>query len=357
MNTMEAAITTNFVREKISTSISKGIDYLYHHQYPNGEFCVYISGDEAMQGWTCADTSVFPSALIGFSMLPLKDDPKVEEILTKTAAFLRYQMARGGTWNHYTNFHYLRKLCPLDVDDTACVAYFLSQRNVEFPKKSTVSLLLSNRRKDGLFYTWISFRFRWNRNKTYWRIALKEFIHPVKSFLFWRGAACDRYDVDAIVNANVLYYLGDKEATQPIIDLLIKVIEEGKENDCDKWYRNLFTVYYFISRNYYAGITKLEPIRKTILDRILLQFKMDGSFGESVADTALAACSLMNLHYTGTELTKAITYLIRSQKNTGEWERRRIYYMGRTKIAGTGSEELTTAFCLEALQRYHNLNL
>jgi hypothetical protein len=349
---MEPAIKTNFVHEKIAQSISKGIDYLYQHQYPHGEFCVYISGDDSMQGWNHPDSSNFGSVLIGSSLLFLKEDPKVKEMLKKTAAFLRYQMARGGTWHHYTNLHYLRPLCPLDVDDTSCISHFLQQQNVDFPKADNKALLLANRRKDGLFYTWFTFRLRMNSNRTYWRIALKEFIQPVKSLLFWRSAECSRYDVDAIVNANVLYYLGDVEATQPIIELLTKVIEEGKEADCDKWYINPFTAYYFISRNYYAGITKLEAIRKKLIDRILSKFQDDGSFGESVADTALAVCSLMNLKYSGTELQAAIAYLIKSQKNTGEWERRRIYYMGPTKTVGTGSEELTTAFCLEALQRY-----
>jgi len=352
---MEAAINTNFVSEEIRQSISKGIDYLYHHQYPNGEFCVYISGDDAMEGWNHPDSSNFGPALIGSSLLFLKEYPKVEEILDKTAAFLRYQMARGGTWHHYTNLHYLRSLCPLDVDDTSCISDFLRKRNIDFPRDDNRALLLANRRKDGLFYTWFTFRFRPNSNKTYWRIALKEFRHPVKSFLFWRSAECGRYDVDSIVNANVLYYLGDQETTQPVIDLLIKLIEEGREGDCDKWYLNPFTAYYFISRNYYAGITKLEPTRKAIIDRIILQFKKDGSFGESVADTALAACSLMNFNYSSSELTKAMQYLIKAQKETGEWERRRIYYMGPSKTVGSGSEELTTAFCLEALERYRVL--
>ena len=75
-----------------------------------------------------------------------------------------------------------------------------------------------------------------------------------------------------------------------------------------------------------------------------------------MADTALAACTLLNFNYTGIELTKAVSYIIRYQQESGEWERRRIYYMGPSKIVGSGSEELTTAFCLEALERYRTLN-
>ena len=353
MNKLETAATdTSSLALQISYSISKGIDYLYHHQYPNGEFCVYLSGDDAMQGWNHPDSSIFPSALIGSCLLFLKDHPRVEEMLVKTAAFLKYQMGTGGTWNHYTNQHPFRSLCAQDSDDTACVSFFLEKRKIDIPKAHNTSLLLNNRRKDGLFYTWFAFRFQFNPNQTYWRLATKEFLHPVKSFLFWKKMECDRSDVDAVVNANILYYLGDSEATQPVIDWILEVIGNNNERNCDKWYRNPFTVYYFFSRNYFAGITKLEPIKGPVTERILSKLNEDGSFGESIADTALAVCSLLNFNRTGNELARAVDFILRSQKEAGEWARRRIYYSGPKKTGGFGSEELTTAFCLEALTRY-----
>lgn len=354
---METRTETNSLIISLDHSISKGLDYLYHHQYPNGEFCVYISGDDAMQKWSYPDSNIFASALIGSCLLYLKDFPKAEEILNKMAVFLRYQMGRGGTWNHYTNQHSLRSLCPQDVDDTACVSFFLEKRNITFPKAHNSSLLLANRKGDGTFYTWFTLRPQLNLNKTYWRLALKECLHPLKSFFFWRRMECGRFDVDVVVNANVLYYLGDTEGTQPVIKLLLDTIADHKENSCDKWYRNSFSVYYFISRNYYAGISKLEPVKKPITERILSKVNNDGSIGESIADTAFAVCSLLNLNFKGNELAKAVHFILRSQKETGEWARRRIYYGGPKKITGFGSEELTTAFCLEALERYRVFNL
>lgn len=352
---MEAAPVK--VKTQIEKSVSKGIDYLYEHQYPNGEFCVYLSGDDSMKEWTLPESSIFPSALIGSSLLFLKDDLRVNEILKRTANFLRYQMGRGGTWNHYGKFHPYRHICPQDADDTACVSSFLMQSNVDFPKQHNTQLLLDNRRKDGLFYTWFTFRFFWNKNKTYWRLALKEFIHPVKTFLFWKNMECSRNDVDAVVNANILYYMGNKKETKCITDLMLKIIDENKEENCDKWYRNVFTVYYFFSRNYYAGISKLEPIKKTVIHRVLSRQNENGSFGESAADTAFAVCSLLNFNFNGKEIDKAIQFILEAQKPAGNWARRRIYYGGPKKIFGFGSEELTTAFCLEALKRYMTINI
>ena len=337
---------------QIEDSISRGLNYLCHHQYPNGEFCVYMSGDDAMRGWNQPDSSIFPSSLIGSSLCFLKEYPIARDMLAKTGWFLRCQMGRGATWNHYTNSHMLRALCPQDADDTACVSKLLEQCGVDFPSAQNISLLLDNRRKDGLFYTWITFRLLPNTNKDYWLLALKEFLHPLKSFMFWQKMECKKNDVDAVVNANILYYLGDIKETQPIIEWMLKIIEENKEAHCDKWYRNVLTVYYFFSRNYHAGIAKLEAIKNTIISRILVLINSDGSIGDCVADTSFAVCTLLNFNFSGPELTNAVRFIMTSQKDTGEWERCRIYYGGPKKIVGFGSEELTTAFCLEALARY-----
>jgi hypothetical protein len=163
---------------------------------------------------------------------------------------------------------------------------------------------------------------------------------------------CTRNDVDAAVDANVLYYLGETDNTQSVINYLLQIISDEKEYDCDKWYRNVFTIYYFISRNFYKGITKLEPVRNPIISRIIAKLKPGGCIGDSVLDSALAVCTLLNFKYKGPELENAINFLLHEQNETGDWERRCYYYDGPKKITGWGSEELTTSICLEALKRY-----
>lgn len=342
----------NNFNESLDEAIEKAIAYLHEHQYPNGEFCSYISADDPMEKWTVPDSTVFPAALIGSSLIFLQGHPKVEEMLNKTIPFLRYQMNPGGVWNHFTHLHRLRYLCPLDVDDTATVCALLKERNVKPP--NNLKLLLDNRNKDKLFYSWFIFRLKWNPNRMYWRLVSRELLNPVSSFIFWKKMECGRDDIDGVVNANLMYYLGDNEYTQPIIKLLIKIIEEKKEGDCDKWYRNPFTVYYFISRNYFIGITKLEPLRQPVIDRILAAAKSDGRLGDSVLDTALSVCTLLNLRHECPEMEKAVEFLIGAQRKNGEWERWLLYYGGPKLLQGWGSEEMTTGFCLEALGRFRN---
>lgn len=343
----------------IDASIAKGIDYLYENQLNSGEFRSYFSNNEKMEeytvpnnGWYVQDANVFPSILIGSSLLFFEDDSKADIILSKITSFLLSQIKTGSIWNHYTSNHHLFHLCPFDIDDTACASALLRDRNITFP--SNIDVILSNRNRKKLFYTWFTLRFKLNLNPSYLRVALREFKRPFKSLIFWNKMECERNDVDAIVNANVLYYLGERKETLPIIDYLMDIIIKGKESECDKWYKNIFTIYYFISRNYFTGVDKLEPVRQIIIDRLMAKLNNDGSFGSSVLDTALAICIILNLK-SPTELNRSINYLINKQQSEGFWKRSRFYYNGPKKAVGFGSEELNTAICLEALVRYREL--
>lgn len=340
---------------RLEEAITHGVEYLYHHQFPNGEFCAYIANEPPMVLWTATDSSVFSTAIISASLLALQEIPMVDEILKKSTFLFECQMERGGVWNHFTHRHELRKLCAADVDDTSCISAVFRARGINWPSPSNIPLLYANRAKNGLFYTWIVFRFRLIKNRSYWRLVLPELLRPIKAFMFWTSGEFSRNDIDAVVNANALNYIGENEQTKPVIDYLIKIIEEKREADCDTWYRNPLAVYYFISRNYYNGIESLHPIKEPITERILSNARPDGRLGENVLDTALAANSLMNLGYNGEELTKAIDFLITSQRKTGEWERWVLYWGGPKQLLGWGSEELTTGFCLEALGRFKAL--
>jgi hypothetical protein len=344
-------------RADVDQAIARGLAYLHQHQYPNGEFCSYCSADAPMQGWCLPDSAVFPTALIAGSLLFLAEAPQADEMLTRATGFFQYQMHRGGLWHHFTELHRWRHLCPLDVDDTACISDILRSRGIACPRPSNLPLLLANRTPQGLFYSWFLLRPRWNTNLSHWRITLPELLRPIKSLLFWHNVEAHRNDVDGVVNANALYYLGDRPETQPVIDFLLRIIAEGQETDCDLWYRDAHIVYYFFSRNYFRGISRLEPARQPVIARILAAARPDGRLGDTVVDTALAVCTLLNWRVEPPELGPAIDFLLRAQQPNGEWPRWLVYYGGPKKLMGWGSEEMTTAFCLEALARYRALPL
>lgn len=353
---MEQAIpiTDATMVQPVQQAIGKGLAYLRAHQYPNGEFCAYISGDDPMQDWCQPDSTVFPSALIGACLLHLKGREGVDEPLQRTAAFLRAQMARGGTWNHFTRHHPLYAICPMDADDTVCVSSFLSACGVDFPQDQNRALLLHNRRRDGLFYTWFSFHRRFYVHFGRHHLALRGrvFKNPFKTLMFWRQMECKPDDVDAVVNANVLYYLNNISNKEIIINNLINILKQGREGDCDKWYRHPFSVYYFISRNVAAGLIPKEDVAPLIEARIRAKAAAGGALGDTPLHTALALSTLLNLGTARDLVEMAAHSLIRTQQDEGCWPRWRLYYGGPKELTGYGSEEISTAFCLEALARY-----
>ena len=334
----------------IEKAIYDGVKYLHQHQLPNGEFCCYIGwGDDSMQ-IAIHDSSVFPTSLIGFSLMNLKYIPEVKEIHERCVGFLQYQTLRGGIWPHFTSWTPLFKLCPPDVDNTSCASKLLQALNKDYPANR--KMLLLNRTKSGLFYSWYTLRFNWVRSKDYWLLCLRDFKYPIKALLFWKNVEAKRYDVDAVVNANVLYYLGLDEDTKAIIPYLIKIIDDKKEESCDLWYLNPFTIYYFFSRNYKNYPIELVAIKNPIVERILQTANDDGRFGVSILDTALGIISLLNLGSKSPAIESGIKYLLKTQEKYGEWPRWAVYYGGPKKLQCYGSEELITGFCLEALSAY-----
>ncbi|OON67174.1 hypothetical protein [Hymenobacter sp. CRA2] len=337
---------------RLNKAISRGLTYLTQHQFPNGEFCCYIAADEPMQGWCLTESTVFATMVVASCLLPLADRPETEAMLAKASGWLQYQMHHGGVWPVFSDRHPWHALVPYDTDSMVYASAFMRARGIDCPSPTNLPLLLANRTRKGLFYTWFLLRLNWQTNPTHWRITAREVLHPINSFFFWRANECTRADVDMGINTNVLYYLGDVEATQPIIAELLRVIAEKREDDCDKWYRNPFTIYYLMSRVYRQGVTKLEPARPAILERILATARPDGQLGKSIFDTALAVTTLLNLGFASPILDQAIEFILQAQAASGEWPRWLFYYGGPKLLQGWGSEELTTGFCLEALARY-----
>ncbi len=338
----------------VSSHILQALTYLHEHQFPNGEFVTYASSDPAMRSWTRPESNNFVTALICHAIFHTGDNPLRNDIAQKALGFLAGQVGIGGTWNFFTKYHIYRYLCACDLDDTSCISSLYRDYNIPYPFANNNNIILCNRTKEGLFYTWFVMRCKWIKNKTFWKLVLNELKRPVASLVFWYSVEANRNDVDGVVNANVLYYLGMNTHTEPIIGFINSIILNEKEDDCDLWYRDPFIVYYFFSRNFYAGIKELSPIVEPIIQRILAKVKPNGMLGETVLDTAWGICALTNLGYQGTVIDNAVSFLISQQTKTGSWDRWIAFYGGPKKLQGFGCEELTTAFCIEALAKYQN---
>ena len=271
----------------------------------------YASPSENMRV-TAYDSSVFVTTFVLYSIAHI-DCPLVTTMTEKAVSFLTDEMRGSGLFQYYTSKN--TNSIGFDLDDTACASVALQQSHHLVAGGGNVEHFLENRNAAGLFYT-------------------------------WAGNAAPENDIDSVVNANVVFYLGDRDETRDACRYLIDTIESGRESDSYRYYLDDMTLYYAVSRAYARGASSLDGAKQAITEKILLRSKDDGSFGDELA-TACAVCSLVYFEYKGiTRLRDAARYLEERQIADGSWRRIAMFCQpGRYY----GSEELTTALCLEAL--------
>lgn len=342
--------------------LNRGLQFLADSQLPTGQFPVEVTfhykGDEKL-----SDGTIFATAHIVYALghLPL---PTVRPMIERALSYLRAQMSWSGLW-HYWNKDAawdrfkLHPYIPADLDDMASVSYLLRRYQVPFPDNRYLFYL--NRDKDKRFYTWLVFRPTPTLNLRYWG-ALFSDISPLRYTLFWKASEAGYNDVDGVVNANAVLYLGQNSGTLPTIQWLIQIVREGREAVCDKWYRDPFTFYYALSRAYAADVQALGAVCDLITERITEHQGPDGRIGANALQTALAINTLFNFYH-GSEnaparirigrdiIKRAIPYLLETQEAEGCWPVVPYYYGGPQKSVSWGGRELTTAICLEAICR------
>src|SRR5216683_3694221 len=333
-------------RNDVRASIARGLAFLEGVQRPNGSFPTYMSLDRAMQGDCAPDPSVFPMALIAYS---LGFVPGAAELRDRALDFLLREMDGSGLCRYWSRDHSYPHNLPPDLDDTCVASAVLMRAGRRHPENRPI--VLANRDARGLFFTWITPRPRWASGWAYWRIALPQLLKPRALYFFLRQSASP-FDVDAVVNANVLFYLGDRAETRPVVTWLLTILREGRERECDKWYESPAAIWYFFSRALSAVV---PDARQLVLDRVA------GARPESPLDTALAACSL--LAWDEQPSDAAVAELVDAQLDSGGWPRAGLYAGGRTRrpdgsvapsasdMLWWGSEALTTGFAVEALAR------
>jgi hypothetical protein len=152
-----------------------------------------------------------------------------------------------------------------------------------------------------------------------------------------------------VVNANVLFYVGDGRVARPVAKYLVDLMRRRIEGCCDGWYGNDFPFYYSVARCIARGISGLAQLSDEIEARIGAAQREQGNVGPGVLETALAACALHYLERRSATLTRACEFLLSSQGEDGGWEIAPLYHGGPPGELRWGSAELTTGFCLEAL--------
>ena len=256
--------------------------------------------------------------------LESSNDPRAKAICSATKAYLAETIEYPGLWRYYLHL-------PHDLDSSALCSlvvgthpWILLGRNV--PR------ILANRDEEGRFMTWV---------------LDEDEPNVVAPF---------RIEADPVVNANVIAYLGDRPDTKDAQHWLEALVNEGRLEGSSKWYPDTVAIYYALARANVRAEGAFAELRPVLADRILDLSDGKGGFG-NVLQTAQAVSALSNVGSLGRiDAKRQLERLIGSQHDDGSWPELLAFgdqslKWGPFGQIGHGAETVTSAFCIEALER------
>ena len=317
------AVTPETLASAGRESIRRGLDFLESTVDRNGAWhCIRfnLSDPKIPRHF---ERPPFISALCVLALQSC-DEAQARAMCARTRAYLAGTAEHPGFWRYYRHL-------PQDLDSTTLCSLALGTHPWILLGRN-VPRILANQDRKGRFMTWVL-----------------EDDEPdvVASF---------RIEADPVVNANVIAYLGDHPETRRAQGWLVSRISENGLAGSSKWYPDTVTVYYAVTRAMTRAQTALDRLRPTLADRILGVHEDNEEFG-NVLQSAQAVSALYNIGRLDSVDTRSLVEMFMSvQREDGSWpellafgdQSLRWGVMGQI---GHGSESVTSAFCIEALER------
>lgn len=327
----------------LDATIAAGVAFLEGVQADDGELPVFAAFSIDMTDRRHLDPCFFGTVAIASTLLGC---PEAAGVSGRACDFIQRDRKPGKLWSYYKTGHQIVYPMP-DVDDTGLALIALSGNGRNIPNNRKI--LLANRDRRGMFFTWI---YPWRRPA---RLALLTATWRSVSWYFryrafFANSLCEAHDVDAGINANALAALGAFEGDKRVIDALLAILRSGREEACDKYYDDPFLIRYFFAR---ALAGRSAEARELLVGRA--QVAADAS-AFHVALTILTL-SLCGAPVPG-NLVRRLTVL---QGPDGAWPIASFYCAGRDRLGygdfapaapdifRCGSEAMTTALCIAAL--------
>ena len=301
-------------------AIDRALDYLERTVDAGGAWPSRVYANPDCTGPSGDEQVPFVAAL-GVLALESCSDPRAERLRIRTRGFLLKRMEPPGVWRYWPAL-------PPDLDDTAVCSLAVGP-HVYTALGRTLPAVLRQREAEGRFRTWM------------------------------RGdpdAGTPWDDVDSVVNANVVAWLGDRPETRPAQRWLGTVVRKGREKGSSWYYPDPMDLYAAMARA--AAVTEcvFRALRPLLAARILERRQPDGSFGPPHR-TAQGVSGLDRLRPDpgpSLDLASSAACLVETQNPDGSWPSD-VVWQGppppEPPSAWFVSEALTTAFGVEALAR------
>ena len=315
-------------------------------QSEEGELPVFCAYSPDMTDRRQLDPCVFGAALIASL---IGTCPGAAEICGRACDFIEAQRRRRNVWTYYKKRHGILATPP-DVDSTAMATAALVACGR--PRPDNLSAVLANLDRQGMFLTWM---FP-TRGASKLRLPIRAWRHLLNLLRLPNYRALLKHtpweaeDVSAGVNANVLAAFAPFEGDERVVHRILAIVREGREDSCDKYYDNPNLVRYFFSR---ALAGRCPEARELLLERM--------QAGPDLSPIDLALVILVRVIWCAPLRPELIQRLIAAQDSSGAWPIAPLYCAGRKRtgymqFAPTepgwfrlGSEAITTAFCVNAL--------
>ena len=267
-----------------------------------------------------------PAFVSAFCMLALESckDARARAIRAATEAYLAHTIEYPGLWRYYRHL-------PQDLDSTALCSLVLGNHPWIFLERN-LPPILANRDEEGRFMTWV---------------LARDEPDVVSRF---------RIEADPVVNANVIAYLGDRPETKDAQRWLEGLIAEGRVEGWSKWYPDEVAIYYATARAVIRIQPALDGLRPALADRILGLLDDKGDFA-GILQAAQAVSALYNIEgLERIDVKRQMESFLSLQREDGSWPELLAFgdqslKWGTVGQIGHGSEAVTSAFCIEALER------
>ena len=357
-------------------SVTRAVFFLRAHQRIDGYIPSHIALERDFSVICLPDYSLYP-ALWTAHCMSFCDHPEAGHIRAAALAFVENYIEGPGLWRYWIPAQKTaipphlasNTLLVPDLDDTACASALLKHSNPLVRSGRNVPVILRCRDERGVFDSWIRpespgiVRLKaWL--KTQLKARLKKERAPeidAQATVVWQGDLMVKYPVrrefDSVVNANVLWYLGERPETKKAGQWLREIVYSNAEMETTEYYEDALTLHYSIARAAASGVPMMQALGPEIARKISARGEAGGMFGNE-ANAALALSTLLSFQ-AGEEslLRQCAEHLLATQRDDGSWPALPLWHgnLNPPPANGNGwfgSAELTTALCIESLARF-----